>query len=104
MVSIDLNTHDLAVINGGLGVLCKQYPTPSEKNDVQGTINHVQQQLDEILEWQKIWKEMNPVLKEEINVKVGRGLQDLEHIINNLVIDDELKNHLKKVVMRIEFK
>ena len=104
MVFIDLDEHDLAVITSGLGILCERYPTPSGKNNVQGTIDHVQQQIDEILQWQTIWKDMNPVLREEINVKIGKSLSDVENTINCLVIDKSLKYQLKKVVMRCELK
>lgn len=101
---IDLSEHDLAVIKGGLGVLCKRYPEPSENNNVQGTIDNVQNQIDEVLKWQDLWKNMNPILREEINVKVGAALQYVETTINCLDIDNELRGHLKKTVMRCELK
>lgn len=101
---IDVSEHDLAVIKGGLGVLCKRYPTPSENNNVQGTIDNVSAQIDEVYKWQKLWEEMNPVLRNEIDVKVGKAIEYVENTINNLVIDDELRKHLKKTVMRCELK
>lgn len=101
---IDLSEHDLAVIKGCLGVLCERYPIPSENNNVQGTIDTVQAQIDEILEWQDLWEKMNPVLREEIDVKVGTSLQYVENTLNNLVIDEELRKRLKKTVMRCELK
>ena len=101
---IDLSEHDLAVIKGCLGVLCELYPIPSENNNVQGTIDTVQAQIDEILEWQDLWEKMNPVLREEIDVKVGTSLQYVENTLNNLVIDEELRKRLKKTVMRCELK
>ncbi len=101
---VELSEHDLAVITSGLGILCKRYPVPSEKNNVQGTIDNVQNQIEEVLEWQNMWKDMNPILREEINIKVGKGLSYVENVLNCLTIDDKLRDQLKKTVMRCELK
>ena len=104
MVLIDFDEHDLAVINGGLQSLIKLCPESSEMNNVQGTVDKVRKQLDEIKNWQTFWAEMNQTDRKTIDSALGVAFFLLQKNIDGVEASSEATELVKKVTFRCELK
>lgn len=104
MVLFDLDEHDLAVIDGGLNTLVKLCPESSESNNVQETIEKIQEQLKEIKNWQTFWKEMNPADRKVIDGTLGVAFFLLQKNIDSLDVSLETTELVKNVTFRCELK
>lgn len=104
MVLIDVDEHDLAVINGGLHSLIKLCPETSEMNNVQGTVAKIQKQLCELKNWQMFWAEMDPTDRKTIDSALGVAFFLLQKNIDGLEVSNDATKLVKKVTFRCELK